>query len=241
MILVFAGFLIHYLIFRREEDIPVGKSAHPKREIWEVIALFGIIILGDSIVNYLAYCVKSPNQLLVDNLYWIKFGLVGGLLLFFVFIIERRKFSELGFKKPAQHVIWLSGIGLFIIWAIALWGRSDLKVGAFLLTVFEAPFLEEVIFRGFFQTNLERSLGSKKGFWIAVILFTVYHIPSYFWGWQAHHEISNVGESFVRLSASFLLALFFCNIYRKTRSLYPLMVIHFIANNHLANLYYLIF
>jgi membrane protease YdiL (CAAX protease family) len=236
MILVFVGLLIHYLIFRRQEDIPVGKSSHRKREIWEVIALFSIIFLGNSIINYFAYCVKHPEELFVAFLFAIKFFLTIGLLLFFVFKVEKRTPAELGFRKPTHPVIWLSGIGLFILWTIALlFGLSFLQFSnfldiSFIDKCFGVPIYIEVIFRGFFQTNLERSLGTNKGFWVAVILSTVYHIPIYFWGKGVYFEIFTVGENFARLAASFFMSLFFCNVYRKTRSLIAVIAISFFAN-----------
>lgn len=237
---VFIGIIVHALIFRKREDVPVGKSSRPKREIWEVIILFAIILAGNSIINYLSYCVENTNEMLVDILFWGQLALILTLLLLFIFVLEKRKLKDVGFQKPVNHAVWVSGVGLFIIWIAAMWSKSNLTFLTFLFLIRE-PILEEIIFRGFFQTNLERVLGSRRGFWMAVILFTAFHIPSYFWGWQAHHELGSLPEKFVRLAASFLLAVFFSMIYRKTRSLYPLFGIHLLANGHLANLYYLIF
>ena len=237
MMVVFIAMLAYVIFFRRKKDVPVEKSVRPKREFWQVIILFGFIFVWESVINYLAFYTELSTGLLE----WIKLISILLLLIIFAFVFDKKKAGDIGFKKPYHPSVWIVGISIFLIWTAAMWGKSNIAVGALLLMLFRDVFMEEVIFRGYSQTNLERSIGSNKGFWLAVIIFTAYHIPNIFWGWQAHYELGSLPEKFVRLGVVFLMSLFMCTVYRKTRSLYPLLAIHFLSNGHLANLFYLIF
>jgi membrane protease YdiL (CAAX protease family) len=237
MVTVFIGMLVHVIYFWKRKDIPVGMPIRLKREFWQVIVLFAVIFFWESINNYLAFHTETSTRLLA----WIKLASVLGLLIIFAFVLDKKKLKELGFRMPSQHYMWMVGILIFLLWAAALWEKSEMVIGAFLLMLFRDVFMEELIFRGYIQTNLERSLGTNRGFWIAVFVFTSYHIPNIFWGWQAHYELGSFPEKIVRLAGVFIMSLFLCSIFKKTRSLYPLFAIHFLANNHLSNLFYLIF
>ena len=114
MILVFLGMIIHILISRKRQDADLSRSSQPTKELWQVLILFTILFLGEAVVNWLVYVVEAQNNSIADHIYWAKYILILSLLVSFL-IIDRRKLSDIGFRKPVNHTIYTTGIALFLI------------------------------------------------------------------------------------------------------------------------------
>jgi membrane protease YdiL (CAAX protease family) len=70
-------------------------------------------------------------------------------------------------------------------------------------------FLQEFILQSFFFLSFESIVGGKRAVWLSALLFAAAHIPN---------PILTI--------ATFLGALFFCEMFRRSRSLLPLGVLH---------------
>lgn len=69
--------------------------------------------------------------------------------------------------------------------------------------------IQEFILQSFFFNRLEELYGSSAAVWIASTLFAVVHLPSP-----------------ILTTATFAGALFFCEMFRRYRSIYPLGIVH---------------
>ena len=117
-------------------------------------------------------------------------------------------------------------------WAREL--RIILLLGGTLLVI-----TEEILFRGYIQNELERIFGIKYMWITAGILFGLWHIPTDFWGYQFLQQKSYL-YSFGQLAMQISGGLWACSIYKKTRSIYPLMLFHWIGNNFHLHLFHTI-
>lgn len=69
--------------------------------------------------------------------------------------------------------------------------------------------LQEFILQSFFFTRCEDLFGGSKAVWVAATLFAVAHLPSP-----------------LLTTFTFVAALFFCSVFRRYRSIYPIAVMH---------------
>ena len=74
-------------------------------------------------------------------------------------------------------------------------GRAAVIVVAFFGVTF-GPLCEELIFRGFLQPLLVRSLGAVAGILLAAVPFGLLHLPEYGYSWQHGVLITLVGAAF---------------------------------------------
>jgi membrane protease YdiL (CAAX protease family) len=137
---------------------------------------------------------------------------------FIVFFTIRSDFSvgDLGLSRPASGAAVMLGAGVLIAVAIGLVGSMMMKIGPARPVPWNRAWqyaiwalLQEFILQSFFYLRMERSLGSRRATLASAFLFSIAHIPS---------PILTV--------MSFLGALFFCDLFRRYRNVYPLGVIH---------------
>ena len=117
------------------------------------------------------------------------------------------------------------------------WAREikiSVFIGGTLLVI-----TEEILFRRFIQNELERTFGIRYMWIIAGILFGLWHVPADFWGYQFLHKNSYL-YSFGQLAMQIGGGLWACAVYKKTRSVYPLILFHWIGNNYHIHLFYTI-
>ena len=148
---------------------------------------------------------------------------------------DRAPWRALGFRSFPARVLLL-GIGLFaavyafnFLYAVllaqfGLSAQGDLLVElarttspplVFLGVGLAAPFAEEVFFRGFLYTGLERRLGPSRSGWISALLFALAHAAP------------------LSMPPVFLMGLAFVYLFRRTRSIWPSILLH-AANNAFA-------
>jgi membrane protease YdiL (CAAX protease family) len=133
---------------------------------------------------------------------------------------------EMGLTIPsAKAVTWIVGAGLIL--AIALWFFAAL-MGANAAPTHAMPlrtawqyaiwaFLQQFMLQSFFFVRLESLLGSRRAVFATTILFAAAHIPN---------PILTIG--------SFFAGLFFCEMFRRYRNIFPLGVVHVILGLTMA-------
>jgi membrane protease YdiL (CAAX protease family) len=77
--------------------------------------------------------------------------------------------------------------------------------------------MQEFILQSFFFTRCEELYGSSAAVWMAATLFSAVHLPSP-----------------VLTAATLIGALFFCEMFRRYRSLYPIAIVHAILGITIA-------
>lgn len=165
------------------------------------------------------------------------------ILIAFIFTIqlfaEKVKPKSFGFCLPKKWwvllppFIFFFGSSLFnISWAREM--KINLLLAGTLLVI-----TEEIIFRGFIQNELERIFGTKYIWIIVGILFGLWHVPTDFWGYQYLQQKSYL-FSFGQLAMQIGGGIWAGAIYKKTRSLYPIIFFHWIGNNFHLHLFHTI-
>lgn len=98
------------------------------------------------------------------------------------------------------------------------WATMSWTLGFFLFAaVVTAPFLEEIIFRGFFFKMIKESVNKQWAFWIVAVTFGVLHIEQYWGDWT--------GVLFIGVVGLILTALRY-----KLGSVRQAMVMHYVFN-----------
>jgi membrane protease YdiL (CAAX protease family) len=126
---------------------------------------------------------------------------------------ERPVFRSLGWVKVPFNLGWsvLWGLSLTAVVALVIFvlrapevpspvdelvtSRASL-IGVGIVAALVAPVFEELLFRGFLQPVLSRSLGTAAGIVITAALFGALHVPEYSNAWQYGVAITVVGIAF---------------------------------------------
>jgi membrane protease YdiL (CAAX protease family) len=153
------------------------------------------------------------------------------LMVFFPILALARgrcSFNELGFRKSLSRWMYLWSTLAGACWRLLdmllvgtsisfgkAWG-GEITWIAMLNGLLVAPLVEETFFRGFLQTGLQEHLGEGWAIVVQALLFALHPI-----------HLSQNGFHFVLFV---LFGLAAGAIYRRTRSLYPLLCAHGIAN-----------
>ena len=206
--------------------------------------------LGNSISHLLQIKFSFARVLLhADNegLYLILYqAILDGVILLFIFFTITLKYNSPFFESIKWNPMRPLRIGFFIpmgiVLALAVMGistlfpsPSDLPIEKLLrqphaafffasLGIVVAPFVEEVIFRGFIYPVVERWVGSYGAIIATAALFAGVHIGKLWGSWPAIGLILVVG-----LTLSVVRA--------KTDSLFPSFVIHLAYNTTICMLY----
>lgn len=220
------------------KDPVVEKPVFNRRKLFWIIVVYILLLIEVIITNRLA----ARGIRYYDFLITWK-GVVSALwpivlVLFIQLVIEKEKPHSFGFCMPKN---W----GVLILPYVFIVGSSLLNLGSFgeikisvlLMVIIGVCIYEQLVFNGFIQNELERMFGIKYMWIIAGLLFGLWHVPSDFWGYQYLHE-QNYLYSLGQLAMQTGGGLWGCVIYKKTRSLYPLFLMHFIGNNYHIHLYH---
>lgn len=123
---------------------------------------------------------------------------------------------ELGLRTPFSGVVVMFVLGALCLAAISGIGTFTRSYGlphavplnrAWQYAVWSL--VQEFILQSFFFVRLERVFGGRRAVWAAAVLFAIAHIPSP-----------------LLTALSFLGALFFCEMFRRYRNVFPLGVVH---------------
>jgi len=142
-------------------------------------------------------------------------------------LLDRPSLQRLGFGRPnpggTRLVLTLSLVAAFFLILVVLALGGQIEVGAVLLNLSRSggyviwAAMQEFLLQSFFFTRCEVLFGSSEAAWAAATLFAAAHLPSPF-------------------LTAFALAggLFFCEMFRRYRSLYPLIASHALLGLTLA-------
>ena len=98
---------------------------------------------------------------------------------------------------------------------LVLWAGGEIPMNAIWPNVSQSAgyllwvLVQEFILQSFFFTRCEELFGSSAAVWVAATLFAVAHLPNP-----------------ILTTFTFVAALFFCSMFRRYRSIYPLAMVH---------------
>jgi membrane protease YdiL (CAAX protease family) len=149
-----------------------------------------------------------------------RWALLAAIAIATAVLLDRPSRARLGFRIPTARAATLI-IGISIAGVLLMLVLTRLVGGAIPANPSWSPdlrssfgyliwaLMQEFILQSFFFTRFEDLYGSSNAVWIASTLFALAHLPS---------PILTV--------ATLIGALFFCEMFRRYRSLYPLAVVH---------------
>jgi membrane protease YdiL (CAAX protease family) len=217
---------------------PLPRSTRPGRNLGQVLGLWTIALVVPAlrihaISPWLRTAVpdRTLRELVQVPLVSIPYLLVPMLL---VLVLNDWKARDLGLtlavKARSVAVVALAfGFTAGIVPVLtgqAVVGVERLPWGALVLLLYNNDFLEEFFHRGVIQSLLERTLGQQPAIWLGGVLFGATHIV---------FDVSRLLESgvaFVCLAAvmqtmaGWILGM----VFMKTRSLWPGVASHYLAN-----------
>jgi membrane protease YdiL (CAAX protease family) len=239
-VLPFAIIAVMYFWLGRFPE-PYPKSKNTRREIAEVLGLWLLVF-----VALTAFMLSLPadafegmpsNSLLLSNIAYMIFPLVI-VPFFYVVYVQKWTRADLGIRMPRAWPLAIFAVALFALSGLLpfLSGQTDsLPWSLLAFAIYQPAFTEEVFFRVVFQGKLERALGQKWAWFYSGILFGLMHVPVDFFGPQWYQ----VGESYlaavVMLFSQIFAGWIFGLIYSKTRSIFPGMLAHFMADARLSS------
>ncbi|MBN2430909.1 MAG: CPBP family intramembrane metalloprotease [Acidobacteria bacterium] len=228
--------LLHRAIGRYPTPLP--RCDEPGRTIRHVLLLWGLALA----VPVLRIFMLDPwlQEVLTDRTWrelvqvpWLTLTYLA-LPLLVVLRLERWTRHDLGLTWRTQSwgvALFALGFGLtsgVVPFATgqAVIGVEALPAGTLLLLLYNNDFLEEFFHRGVIQSLLERAIGQKRAVLWGGILFGLTHVV---------FDITRLGETGVAFVCSAVLlqtmaGWFLGIVYMKTRSLWPGVVCHYLAN-----------
>lgn len=206
--------------------------------------------LGNSISHLLQIKFSFARELLHsenEGIYLIFYqAILDGVILLFIYFTITLKYNSPFLKsikwKPRQPLRVAPFFPLGILLALAVVGISalfpspvDLPIEKLLkqpyaafffasLGIVVAPFVEEVVFRGFIFPVVERRVGTFGGIVATALLFTGVHVGQLWGSWPAIALIAVVG-----LTLSLIRA--------QTDSLFPSFIVHLAYNSTICLLF----
>lgn len=222
-----------------EYPAPLPRSKNPKREIVEVLSLWGIAFATSMLQS--VWIAPTLERLVSDRTLreLINVPLVAAIYialpLFAVIKPYRWTAKDLGItiKSQSRSVVIFAVIlgittgSIAFINNQAVIGIDLLPWGALLLLILTNSFAEEFYHRGVIQSLLERAIGQKDAVLWGGILFGLTHVV---------FDITKLMETKGILSIAFALLLqtmagwLFGIIYMKTRTLWPGIAFHYLVN-----------
>ena len=149
----------------------------------------------------------------------IRWALVGVVAVLLFVLVDRPSVRRMGLGLPttfgATLVLAVSfSTAIFLIFMVhwaggeipanPTWPNLHLASAYFLWAL-----LQEFILQSFFFTRCEELFGASRAVWVAATLFAVAHVPSP-----------------LLTTFTFIGALFFCSMFQRYRSIYPIAIVH---------------
>jgi membrane protease YdiL (CAAX protease family) len=218
---------------------PLPKSLNPKREIQEVLLLWCLTIIIPILRIFLITPWFNSNGIsrTIQELIYLPLLTLSYLILplYIELKLNKRKIIDLGLRWDIQSpdvaiaaIVFglVSGIVAFVN-NQAVIGMEALPVGAYILLLYNNDFLEELYHRGVIQSKLERVFGQGKAILFGGILFGLTHVV-----FDVTQLLETQGMVFVlfafllQVMSGWLLGI----VFMKTRSLWPGVACHYLAN-----------
>lgn len=185
-------------------SIPSDRSARQSSNwqlLLEIALVFGLILIA----------VWTPQGRLNSAVSWAALFFTVALT-----ISSHYSIRELGLTRPFSGASWIIAIGALFMVLIATAGAFTRDLGppqalpwnrAWQYAIW--ALLQQFILQSFIYVRLESVVGSGRAVLISALLFASAHVPSP-----------------LLTALSFLGALFFCEMFRRYRNIFPLGVIH---------------
>jgi hypothetical protein len=185
--------------------LPQGNKAESARAshllgLFQIGLVFGLILVA----------VWTPQGRLNSAVSLAAAGLT------IVFAFHSHSLAELGLSRPFSGALVTLAAGALLVFVIAVAGSLTRSLGtpqplpwyrAWQYAIW--ALLQQFILQSFIYVRLESVLGSRQAVLGAAVLFSVAHIPN---PWLA--PLSLIG------------ALFFCELFRRFRNIFPLGLVH---------------
>jgi membrane protease YdiL (CAAX protease family) len=136
-----------------------------------------------------------------------------------VTLTDKPLIPRLGLALPttfaATVVLLVSLVAAIFLVFVVRWAGGDVPANGIWPNAAQSwayllwALLQEFILQSFFFTRCEDIFGSSTAVWVAATLFAAAHLPSP-----------------LLTTFTFVAALFFCSIFRRYRSIYPIAVVH---------------
>lgn len=211
----------------------IDSPRHPAAAGWRRFSIVRILLGFLAVALPVAATLILTQQLVDKPMRWLWPQLLAAALCvlgyrYYVHRVERRAMTEFGLAGAGRELGTglLLGGGMFCALVAIL-----AAVGAYRVTGYNAwivmagPFaemvlvalVEEIVFRGVLQRNLERALGSWHAVWISAVVFGLAHLP-------------NEHVTAMAIAVTFAAGLMFAAIYLVTRRLWLAVGTHFAWN-----------
>lgn len=177
--------LFRFVIGKYPASLPGSKDR--KREIWETLGIWAILIIAMIIVVILIprsqLAAPTPKDVVTLDLMMLPAWVVIPLL--YVLLVNKWTAKDLGFTMPRAPSVTIFALLVFgFIGVLPLFfgpAREPIAVPFLLLYLYQPAFTEEFFFRGIIQGKLERALGQNKAWIYSGILFGIAHVfPNFF-------------------------------------------------------------
>jgi membrane protease YdiL (CAAX protease family) len=211
---------------------PVSRSDHPCRIIADALLVWGIYMV------VILMFVKEPSPVAALAIQDI-ISFVPVLLLPILYVRHRDKWKAIDFgltKNVLGRQTWVVGIAFGVLWSllaaplVSPLSLANPSIVAFLILKLYSPaFLEEVLARGIVQGKMERALGGHvKPILLTSVLFMLWHVPKFFLGGTGNLASIDVLVALLDLAGVYLGGVLLGILYRKTRSLLPGIIVHYL-------------
>jgi membrane protease YdiL (CAAX protease family) len=157
--------------------IPRAPSQEGRRQVIDdLLFVFTIVFVTDVLMSDFSVRFYYPTIIL-----WASLPLIVEL------VVRRGTIRNLGFKRTNFRRSFPLYLGLVAVWLLPILVILEIEhanpalflgYSAYFASVFFHPaFVEELNFRGFLQTRLERLVSLRKAIVIQATMFALYHIP----------------------------------------------------------------
>jgi len=143
-------------------------------------------------------------------------NLFAALCILWFTVRGRYSVRQLGLARPGSGAVVTVTCGAFLVVAIVLGGSAIHNLGPAQRVPWERIWKyglwaleQQFILQSFFYVRMESLLGSRRAVWGAALLFCLAHLPSP-----------------VLTLMSFIGGLFFCEMFRRYRNIFPLGMVH---------------
>ncbi len=245
LIIIVIVLLLHFVIGKYPEPLP--RSENPKKEIWQALGLWGLLVLITTGAVFLIpveeFTAPTVKVTFLGNLALSPFWVI--IPVIFVLRVNKWTVKDLGFAKPRSWIVLIFGLLLFgFAGTQSLFSgpsRTPMGVPFILMALYQPAFTEELFFRGIIQGKLERALGQNKAWIYSGILFGLAHVSVNFFGTQWYGHGADIGNAIGLLIQQILSGWIYGIIYMKSRSLVPSFLAHFFTDWRLGSIIKLLF
>lgn len=218
---------------------PLPRSARPRREMGQalllwVVALLTPILMPAVVFPWLSRAVPNRTAELLLEAALLSLPLLA-LPAFLTLKADGWPARDLGLTwrtRSSSVALYAVCVGLGSGGIAYATGQSNISIevlpaAELILLVYSNAFLEELAYRGAIQSLLERAAGQKAAIWLGGILFGLAHVA---FDLRMLLESGGAAIVFFAVLLQTMAGWLFGIIYMKTRTLWPGIACHYLAN-----------